>query len=165
VSCHSGFGLKPATDEKARDETVLRFLLSQDGWIYPGDPDSSRLHARLNGIGAERIMPPDPPDGRQLIAHEPGYKSLLASVDLFVARMVPGQRMRIKPGRIERKFRDRAGHECGAIPGNRIVVVVDSHPAEKPGFSRIARPADLFLNGECTDANGYYIEQTSLIAL
>jgi hypothetical protein len=165
VTCHSGFGLKPATDEKAKDETVLRFLLSQDGWIYPGDPNSGRLHTRLNGIGAERIMPPDPPDGRQLMVHEPGYKPLLASVDLLVAKMVPGQRMRIKPGRIERKFRDRAGHECGAIPGNMIVVVVDGHPKEKPTFNRIFRPADLYLNGECTDANGYYIEQNNLVAL
>jgi hypothetical protein len=110
-------------------------------------------------------MPPDPPDGRQLMAHEPGYKPLLASVDLLVAKMVPGQRMRIKPGRIERKFRDRAGHECGAIPGNMIVVVVDGHPKEKPTFNRIFRPADLYLNGECTDANGYYIEQNNLVAL
>ena len=34
---------------------------------------------------------------------------------------------------------------------------------EKPSFSRIYRPADLYLNGECTDANGYYIEQNSLL--
>jgi len=165
VGCHAGFGLKPGMAENAKDETALRFLLSQDGWIYPGDPASSRLHSRLNGIGAERIMPPDPPDGRELIAREAGYKQLLASVDRLVAKMVPGQRMRIRPGRIDRKFQDRAGHECGAIPGNRIVVVVDGHPKEKPSFSRIYRPADLYLNGECTDANGYYIEQDNLAAL
>ena len=39
-----------------------------------------------------------------------------------------------------------------------VVVVVDRHPKEKPSFSRIYRPADLYLNGKCTDANGYYIE-------
>jgi hypothetical protein len=32
-------------------------------------------------------------------------------------------------------------------------------------FSRISRPADLYLNGECTDANGYYIEQNDLAPL
>ena len=126
---------------------------------------SGRLHTRLNGIGAERVMPPDPPDGRDLIAHEAGYRQLLATVDLFVDKMVPGQRMRIRPGRIDRKFRDRTGHECGAIPVNIVVVVVDRHPKEKPGFSRIYRPADLYLNGKCTDANGYYIEQNNLVPL
>jgi hypothetical protein len=35
-------------------------------------------------------------------------------------------------------------------------------PKEKPSFSRIYRPADLYLNGECTDANGYHIERNSL---
>ena len=165
TGCHSGFGLKPDLAGKEKDETVLRFLLSQDGWMFPGDSRSSRLHTRLNGIGAERVMPPDPPDGRDLIAHEAGYRQLLASVDLFVDRMVPGQRMRIRPGRIDRTFWDRAGHECGAIPSNMIVVVVDKHPKEKPAFSRIYRPADLYLNGECTDANGYYIEPNNLVPL
>jgi hypothetical protein len=60
-----------------------------------------------------------------------------------------------RAGRIDRKFRDRAGHECGAIAGNMIAVVVDSHPRDKPTFSRIYRPADLYLNGERTDANGH----------
>ncbi len=165
ASCHSGFGLKPGLAEKDRDETALRFLLSQDGWLYPGDPAAGRLHARLNGIGADRVMPPDPPDGRELIAHEPGYKQLLASVDLFVANMVPGQRMRIRTGPVARRLRDRTGHECGAIPVNTVVVVVDRTAKEKPGFSRIYRPADLYLNGECTDANGYYIEQNNLSSL
>lgn len=165
ISCHSGFGLKPGLAGKDKDETVLRFLLSEDGWVFPGDPQSGRLHTRLYGIGADRVMPPDPPDGRELMAHEAGYKQLLASADLLVAKMVPGQRMRIKSGVIERKFRDRAGHECGAIPGNMVVVVVDKQPKEKPSFSRIYRPADLYLNGECTDANGYYIEQNGLAPL
>ena len=164
-SCHSGFGLKPDLAAKAKDETVLRFLLSQDGWLFPGDSKSGRLHTRLYGIGADRVMPPDPPDGRDLMAHEAGYKALLAAVDLFVDKMVPGQRMRIRHGRIDREFRDSAGHECGAIPSNMIVVVVDRHPKEKPSFSRIYRPADLYLNGTCTDANGYYIEQNNLAPL
>ena len=165
AGCHSGFGLNPGLAEKDRDETALRFLLSQDGWIYPGNPAASRLHMRLNGIGADRVMPPDPPDGKELIAHAPGYRQLLASVDLFVANMVPGKQMRIRTGPVERKFRDRSGHECGAIPVNTVVVVVDRTPKEKPGFSRIYRPADLYLNGECTDANGYYIEQNNLAPL
>jgi len=42
---------------------------------------------------------------------------------------------------------------------------VDHQTKEKPSFSRISRPADLYLNGECTDANGYYIEQSSLAPL
>jgi len=59
----------------------------------------------------------------------------------------------------------RAGHECGAIPVNKIVVVVDRNRREKPTFSHIYRAADLYLNGECTDANGYHTEQSNLVAL
>jgi hypothetical protein len=62
-------------------------------------------------------------------------------------------------------FVNRAGHQCGVIPSNTIVVVVDRQPTEKPSFSRIYRPADPYLNGECTDADGYYIEQDNLVAL
>lgn len=46
-----------------------------------------------------------------------------------------------------------------------VVVVVGRQPKENPSFSRISRPADLYMNGECTDANGYYIEQSSLAPL
>jgi hypothetical protein len=46
-----------------------------------------------------------------------------------------------------------------------IAVVVDSHPKDKPTFSRIYRPADLYSNGERTDANGYWFEQNNLVAL
>jgi hypothetical protein len=45
------------------------------------------------------------------------------------------------------------------------VVVLDKHPKKKPTFSRTDRAADLYLNGERTDANGYHIAQSSLVAL
>jgi hypothetical protein len=35
----------------------------------------------------------------------------------------------------------------------------------KPAFSHIYRPADLYLNGKCTDANGYTIERNNLVPL
>jgi len=57
------------------------------------------------------------------------------------------------------------GHECGAIPVNMIVIVVDRDPKEKQTFSRIYRPADLFLNNECTDANSCHIEQSGPVPL
>jgi hypothetical protein len=69
-----------------------------------------------------------------------------------------------RPARIDRKFRDRAGHECGAIPSNMIAVAVDGHKKEEPTFSRIHPPANLDLNGECTDANGHHIEANNLVA-
>jgi len=159
--CHADFGLKPDMSDKQKDDTALRFMLAQDGWIYPGDPAAGRLHTRLNGIGAEKLMPPG---GEGLIAHEPGYKQLLASLDTLTGTMVPGRRMRIKGGPVSRRFINRVGHQCGTIPSNTIVVVVDRQPKEKPSFSRIYRPADLHLNGECADADGYYIEQGSLVA-
>lgn len=46
-----------------------------------------------------------------------------------------------------------------------IAVAVDGHKKEEPTFSRIHPPADLYLNGECTDANGYHIEANNLVAL
>jgi Glucose / Sorbosone dehydrogenase len=82
--CHSNFGLQASQTERQKNEAVLRFLLSQDGWIYPGDPDAGILHARLWGTGPERIMPPD---GRELLAKDPVYKSVLETFDLLVAQM------------------------------------------------------------------------------
>jgi hypothetical protein len=66
--------------------------------------------------------------------------------------------MRIKGAR-------RAGHQCSTIPSDTAVVVVDRQPKEKPSFSRISRPADLILNGECMDVDGYAIEQNNPVAL
>jgi hypothetical protein len=36
---------------------------------------------------------------------------------------------------------------------------------QKPGFSRIYRPADIYLNGECRDDDGYYLETSNLVPL
>ena len=159
--CHSDFGLKPEQNAEQRDSAALRFILSQDGWVYPGDPESSRLRARLRGLGREKIMPAD---GRELLK-DAAYRRLLDTVDNLVATMVPGQRMRVRLGRVERNFRDRSGKFCGAIPSGRVVVVVDKDAPEKPGFSRIYRPADIFLNGECADGDGYYLETRYLDSL
>jgi hypothetical protein len=41
-----------------------------------------------------------------------------------------------------RAFQRRGRHECGAFPDNMAIVVVDKHPKEKPGFSRIDGPAE-----------------------
>jgi hypothetical protein len=106
-----------------------------------------------------------PANGRDLIAKDPAYRQLLNSIDLLVGTMVPGQRMRVRPGRVDRKFYDRSGKTCGAIPTNMIVVVTRKAAREKPAFSRIYRPADIYLNGECTDDDGYYLEQGNLAPL
>lgn len=162
MGCHSDFGVKPTQSEAEKDRAALQFLLAQDGWLYPGDPAASRWHARLRGIGGEKLMPPG---GERLISTEPGYRQLLATVDRFIATLVPGKRMRIRSGPVERKFRNKTGHVCGALPERAIVVVTARQAREKPNFSRIYRPADLYLNGECTDDDGYYIEQGNLVPL
>lgn len=160
VGCHSDFGLKPGQSEADKDGAVLRFMLSQDGWIYPGDPDAGKLRTRLRGLGAEKLMPPG---GENLPKTEPGYTRLLDTADLLVARMVPGVRMRIKPGPPQRKFFGRTNKECGEIPAAKVVVVTQRSAVEKPGFSRFFRPADPYLNGECSDDDGYYIRQELLV--
>jgi hypothetical protein len=135
-------------------------MLSQDGWIYPGDPDSGKLRTRLRGIGAEKPMPPG---GESLPKTEPGYAALLNTADLLVAKMVPGTRMRIKLGLPQRKFFSKANKECGEIPAAKVVVVTQRNAVDKPGFSRFFRPADPYLNGECSDDDGYYIRQEFLV--
>jgi hypothetical protein len=162
MGCHSDFGLKSGQSETAKDRAALQFLLSQDGWLYPGDPIASRWHTRLRGLGGEKPMPPG---GENLVNTEPGYKQLLATVDRFIATLVPGTRMRIRPGPVERRFRNNAGRVCGELPARAIVVVVARKAREKPNFSRIYRPADLYLNGECSEDDGYYIEQGNLVPL
>ncbi|PDT85714.1 sugar dehydrogenase [Bradyrhizobium sp. Y36] len=160
VGCHSDFGLKPGQSETEKDVAVLRFMLAQDGWIYPGDPFSGKLRTRLRGIGAEKLMPPG---GESLPKTEPGYTRLLDTMDLLVAKMVPGTRMRIKSGPPQRKFFGRTSKECGEIPAAKVVVVTQRSAVDKPGFSRFFRPADPYLNGECTDDDGYYIRQEFLV--
>ena len=64
--CHSDFGLKANQSDRQKDEAVLHFMLSQDGWIEPGKADVGILHGRVWGNGPERIMPPN---GRELLAN------------------------------------------------------------------------------------------------
>ena len=145
-----------------KDAAVLHFMLSQDGWVYPGDPDSGLLHSRVWGKGVEKIMPDD---GQALIAKDAAYKQALDQLDLLVAHMVPGERKRLKLGRgVALPVHSRTGRVCGSIPNNTLVVVVDKAPSDKPGLSRIFRPADQYLNGECVDSDGYYVTANVLAA-
>ena len=160
LGCHSDFGLRPGQSDAEKDQAALRFMLSQDGWLYPGDPPSGKLRTRLRGLGAEKLMPPG---GENLPKSEPGYARLLEAIDTLVANMVPGTRMRIKQGPPERKFLARSAKECGEIPAGKVVVVTQRNASSKPGFSRFFRPADLYLNGECTDDDGYFIRQDYLV--
>jgi glucose/arabinose dehydrogenase len=160
--CHSDFGLKTGQSDDDKDRAALRFMLAQDGWIYPGDPESGRLRQRLRGLGAERQMPP----GSNLIRTEPGYAKLLGVADDLVAHMIPGTRMRVRlGGPPHRKFFAGDGRECGEIPFGKVVVVTQRAAVNKPGFSRFFRPADTYLNGTCTDDDGYYIQQQFLVPL
>jgi hypothetical protein len=84
LGCHADFDIRPGMTDAQKDNAVLRFLLAQDGWIFPGNPEGGRLHQRVWGRGAEKVMPAD---GRQLIANETGYRALLTTLDQFVARI------------------------------------------------------------------------------
>jgi hypothetical protein len=161
IGCHSDFDLKPGMSDAQKDAAALSFLLRQDGWVYPGDPEGGRLHSRVRGKGAEKVMPAN---GAELIAREPGYRQLLDTLDQFVARVVPGERRRIARSPTAR-LRGRGDKICGAVANRTLVVVVDKKPREKPGYARIFRPADQHLNGECADADGYYVANADLGAL
>ena len=114
------------------------------------------------------LLPEQPPStGRSLIQLDQvsvqfGPQSVLRTLDLFVETIVPGERRRVRTGSIGANLRNRAGGLCGLVPNETIVVVVDRRPQEKPGFSRIFRPADQYLNGDCTDDQGYYVSQQLL---
>jgi hypothetical protein len=83
MGCHTDFDLKPGMGNAQKDQAALRFILAQDGWIYPGNPDGGRLHARVWGTGAEKIMPAD---GRTLL-NDPAYRALLTTFDEFVRKL------------------------------------------------------------------------------
>ena len=84
VGCHADFDLKPGMGNTAKDTAALRFILAQESWVYPGNPEGGRLHNRVWGIGAEKVMPAN---GKELIANDPAYKALLSALDEFVARL------------------------------------------------------------------------------
>jgi len=83
MGCHSDFDLKPGMGNAERDRAALRFILAQESWIFPVNPDGGRLHARLWGRGAEKIMPAN---GRQLL-DDPAYRALLTTLDDFVRKL------------------------------------------------------------------------------
>ena len=104
-----------------------------------------------------------PANGAQLLAGDANFRRTLTALDRFVSEMVPGTRKRIDAGRaVASSISNRAGKSCGSIPNQTVVVVVDAKPKEKPGFSRIYRPADRYLNGECGDRDGYYAPVANL---
>jgi len=150
VGCHSGFDIKPAMTGAQKDEAALRFVLAQDAWVYPGMPGAGRMHERVWGKGAGKIMPAN---GAELLATD-GYRRTLEMLDAFVADMVPGTRKRVAgPTAVS----NRAGKSCGSLPNQTAVTVTDLKPKERPGFGRIYRPADRYLNGDCVDRDGYYV--------
>jgi len=87
AACHSRMGLRDGQTARQKDEAVLRFLLAQDDWIYPGRPEAGRLHNRVWGKGPEKVMPAD---GLELLANDPPYRKLLETLDAFVAN-IPAQ--------------------------------------------------------------------------
>jgi hypothetical protein len=99
-----------------------------------------------------------PSDGAQLLATE-AYRHMLTELDQFVAEMVPGVRKRIAG---QAGVVNRAGKTCGSLPNQTVVTVIDAKPKEKPGFGRIYRPADRYLNGACVDRDGYYAPVANL---
>ncbi len=155
MGCHADFGIKPAMTPVQKDEALLRFLLAQDAWIYPAAPDAGRMHERVWGKGAGRIMPAN---GAQLLATDE-YRRTLGALDAFVAGMVPGTRKHIAgPAAVT----NRAGKTCGSLADQAAVTVTAANRKERPGFGRIYRPADRDLNGACVDRDGYYVPLANL---
>jgi glucose/arabinose dehydrogenase len=161
--CHSDFGVTANMTDAQKDEAVLRYILAQDGWVYPGDASAGRMHNRVWGKGAEKVMPPD--NGPELLK-DAAYQRSLTTLDQFVDGMIPGVRKRVVAGRGGIvAFSNRAGKRCGAITDKTVVVVIDAARPERPRFSRIYRPADQYFEEECADRDGYYVSSASLHGL
>jgi hypothetical protein len=47
----------------------------------------------------------------------------------------------------------------------KAIVVTQRQPVDKFGFGRSYKSANQLPNGDCTDADGYYIEQVFLVPL
>ncbi len=82
--CHADFGLKPGMSDAAKDQAVLRFMLTQDAWIAPGQPAVGRMHDRVWGKGPEKVMPAN---GHELIARDAAYRQALEALDRMVERL------------------------------------------------------------------------------
>ena len=132
--CHSDFGVKATMTDAQKDEQVLRYILTQDGgWVFPGDSSAGRLHARVWGTGAEKVMPPD--EGAELLK-QTAYRQLLTTFDQLVDSMIPGTRRRVLAGRGGIVgFSNRAGKRCRAIPNKSVVVVIEGAPGRNSAAS------------------------------
>ena len=73
--------------------------------------------------------------------------------------------MQLRRGPVNRAFYNRNGKVCGELPTWKMVLVINRKPRIKPGFGRILRPADVYLNGSCSDEDGYFIETKDLLPL
>jgi hypothetical protein len=47
----------------------------------------------------------------------------------------------------------------------KAIVATQRQAVDNPDYSRFSKPADQFRNRDCTNANGYYIEQAFLVLL
>jgi len=81
--CHSDIGIDPNASDARKDEAALRYILEQDGWVYPGNLAASRLHMRVWGKGSGMIMPKD---GTELLKQAP-YQQTLKALDQLITTM------------------------------------------------------------------------------
>lgn len=162
MGCHSDFGLKAGMSDAERDRVAFRFLLSQDGWIYPGDGRSGRLYPRVRGLGHEKVMPPA--DGDALLKR-PEYVKMLDQLEAFVNGMVEGRRMLVqRRGGATAPVVSATGRRCGTLLNGQTVILLARGTPGPAGHSRIYRPPDQVLNGTCGDSDGYFVLTASLKA-
>lgn len=154
MQCHGGFDLKPEMTGEKRDEVFARSLLSQSGWVYPNDPDSSQIHDRVRRVrlGATKPMPPEWENITELTE----YKNALNDLDQLILTMVPGKRRYILPQRAPvALIRGADKVECGRIPTGAVVTVTDMKPSNYEGMVKVFKPESKFLSKPCKD--GAYI--------
>ena len=156
IGCHQGFNLKPEDQGAARDLTMARFMLSQDGWMFPGNLQESMVHRRTHAMGAEKPMPMN---AKELLAQDAGYQSVLKDLDQLILNLVPGAHYVIV-GQSRSAVAIVKGEKlqpCGMLPIGAPILVTDLHPSLSAKVVEIFKPADKDLNGACSAAGHFYV--------
>lgn len=155
MGCHSDYDLRAGQSEQERDRSVLRYMLKQDSWVFPGNMKESRIYKRTHAIGSDRPMPPN---AVELLATSPEYRKVISELASLIQTIVPGVpsivSLQTAPSL---KIRNEAKTVCGSVPDGDSVIVVDAAPSEMPGFVRIYRPPNKYLNGDCPSGSRYYV--------
>ena len=129
------FRLRPqgcGINDAQKDEAVLRYLLAQDGWVYPGDQGRPLARSRP-GKGPGKIMPAMARSAQGSGLPQSSIRSTCSSTR-WCRR---ARRMEATDPR-----RSTAAQNCGALPNKRVVVVDGGRRKSRTSTASIVPPTN-----------------------